>query len=114
MIPSPASILAREVRARDGRKVLQVRIELGVLQLEVGGRPDGLRPHGFVTYLDYLRHSAANRGQAPGASRRRGRCRPTSAPRPTASSSSFTTAASPGSLWGGTIRPFRTPTTRSP
>jgi hypothetical protein len=64
--PEPGEHLAREVRARDGRMVLQVRIELGVLQLEVGGRPDGVRPHGFVTYLDYLRHSAASRGLAPG------------------------------------------------
>ena len=64
--PEPGEHLAREVRARDGRMVLQVRIELGVLQLEVGGRPDGLRPHGFMTYLDYLRHSAASRGLAPG------------------------------------------------
>src|SRR5207248_5844637 len=64
--PEPGEILAREVRARDGRMVLQIRIELGVLQLEVGGRPDGLRPHGFSSYLDYLRHSAAGRGQAPG------------------------------------------------
>jgi hypothetical protein len=64
--PEPGEHLAREVRARDGRTVLQVRIELGVLQLEIGGRPDGLRPHGFVTYLDYLRHSAASRGLAPG------------------------------------------------
>jgi hypothetical protein len=64
--PEPGEHLAREVRARDGRTVLQVRIELGVLQLEVGGRPDGLRPHGFATYLDYLRHSAASRGLAAG------------------------------------------------
>ncbi len=64
--PEPGEVLAREVRARDGRTVLQVRVELGVLQLEVGGRPDGLRPHGFATYLDYLRHCAAGRGQVPG------------------------------------------------
>jgi hypothetical protein len=64
--PEPNEILAREVRARDGRMVIQIRIELGVLQLEVSGRPDGTRPHGFATYLDYLRHSAAGRGQAPG------------------------------------------------
>jgi hypothetical protein len=64
--PEPGEILAREIRARDGRTVLQVRVELGVLQLEVGGRPDGHRPHGFATYLDYLRHCAAGRGQAPG------------------------------------------------
>jgi hypothetical protein len=57
---------AREVRARDGREVLQVRIELGVLQLEVTGRPDGVRPHGFDCYLDYLRHVAARGGTARG------------------------------------------------
>lgn len=64
--PEPGEVLAREVRARDARSVLQIRIELGVLQLEVGGRPDGTRPHGFATYLDYLRYCAASRGQAPG------------------------------------------------
>ena len=42
--PEPGEVLAREVRARDGRSVLQIRIELGVLQLEVAGRPDGNRP----------------------------------------------------------------------
>lgn len=65
--PNPGEILAREVRARDGRTVLQVRIELGVLQLEISGRPDGHRPHGFSTYLDYLRHCAAGRGLVPGS-----------------------------------------------
>jgi len=64
--PESNEFVAREVRARDGRTVLQIRIELGVLQLEVEGRPDGVRPHGFATYLDYLRHRAAGRGQAPG------------------------------------------------
>jgi hypothetical protein len=61
--PEPGEVLVREVRARDGRTVLQIRIELGVLQLEVVGRPDGLRPHGCATYLDYLRHAAAVKGQ---------------------------------------------------
>ena len=57
---------SREIRARDGRMVLQIRVELGVLQLEVVGRPDGTRPHGFATYLEYLRYRAAGRGQVPG------------------------------------------------
>jgi hypothetical protein len=61
----PGEYLVREVRARDGRMVLQVRIELGLLQLEEEGRPDGTRPHAFKTYLDYLRHRAASRGLAP-------------------------------------------------
>src|SRR3954453_23012167 len=64
--PEPGEIIAREVRARDGRTVIQIRVELGVLQLEVGGRPDGSRPHGFATYLDYLRYRAAAREQSPG------------------------------------------------
>jgi UvrB/UvrC motif-containing protein len=64
--PEPGEVIAREVRARDGRMVLQVRVELGVLQLEQEARPDGTRPHQFNTYLDYLRYRAASRGLAPG------------------------------------------------
>ncbi len=63
--PEPGEVIAREVRARDGRTVIQVRVELGVLQMEVGGRPDGTRPHGFTSYLDYLRYRAAARGLEP-------------------------------------------------
>lgn len=64
--PEPGEVIAREIRARDGRMVVQIRVELGVLQLEVGGRPDGTRPHGFPSYLDYLRYRASRRGQAEG------------------------------------------------
>src|SRR5262245_32909076 len=67
--PEPGEVIAREVQARDGRTVLQIRVELGVLQLEVNGRPDGARPHGFATYLDYLRYRAAGRGSGDGSSR---------------------------------------------
>lgn len=54
----PGEITARTVRAADGREVLQLRIELGLLQMEIEGRPDGTRPHGFPTYFDYLQHEA--------------------------------------------------------
>jgi hypothetical protein len=64
--PEPGEVVAREVRARDGRMVLQIRVELGMLQLELEGRPDGVRPHSFASYLDYLRHRAAARGLSPG------------------------------------------------
>ncbi|HEX3726516.1 MAG TPA: UvrB/UvrC motif-containing protein [Pirellulales bacterium] len=50
----PGEISARLVRAADGREVLQMRVEMGVLQLEVEGRPDGQRPEGADTYLDLL------------------------------------------------------------
>ena len=64
--PEPGEVVAREVRARDGRNVLQIRVELGMMQLEVEGRPDGVRPHSFATYLDYLRHRASTRARPGG------------------------------------------------
>ena len=43
----PGRILARRITGEDGRERLQVRIDLGVLQFELEGRPDGARPGGF-------------------------------------------------------------------
>ena len=37
----PGEVAARVVRGSDGRDVLQMRIDMGLLQLEVDGRPDG-------------------------------------------------------------------------
>lgn len=53
------TIQARLVEATDGREVVQMRVELGVLQLETSGRPDGTRPHGCDTYFEYLRRQDA-------------------------------------------------------
>ncbi len=50
----PGEVLARLVKAADGREVLQMRVDMGVLQLETERRPDGTRPHGAETYYDYL------------------------------------------------------------
>jgi len=44
----------RIVKGDGGRDVLQMRIDLGVLQLETEGRPDGSEPEGAKTYYDYL------------------------------------------------------------
>lgn len=54
----PGMVQARLIRAKDGRELIQMRIEMGVLQLETSGRPDGTRPHGQRTYFDYLQHHA--------------------------------------------------------
>ncbi len=51
----PGEISARLVKATDGRQVVQMRIEMGVLQMEISGRPDGEQPEGFESVLDYLR-----------------------------------------------------------
>jgi hypothetical protein len=55
---------ARRVRTRDGRDVIQVRVDLGMLQIETEGRPDGNRPHGFSTYFEYLQAEAAKAEKA--------------------------------------------------
>jgi hypothetical protein len=47
----------RIVGGDDGRPKVQVRLDLGLLQIELEGRPDGLQPHGFASLLDY--HLAA-------------------------------------------------------
>ena len=44
---------ARIVRGDDSREVLQVRTPLGIEQYEMDGRPDGLRPHGMESALEY-------------------------------------------------------------
>ncbi len=54
----PGVAQARLVQARDGRQVIQLRVDLGVLQLETAGRPDGASPHGHATYHDYLKEQA--------------------------------------------------------
>jgi hypothetical protein len=50
----PATISVRLVAASDEREVIQMRVEMGLLQLEIVGRPDGHRPEGADTYFDYL------------------------------------------------------------
>ncbi len=52
----PGKISVRKIVGRDGREKIQTRIDLGVLQLECAGRPDGRRPHGFESLLDYHEH----------------------------------------------------------
>jgi len=59
----PGVVSARLVRAHDGREVLQMRIEMGLLQMEATGRPDGDRPGGADTYLDSLIQEAVHWGE---------------------------------------------------
>src|SRR5437763_1047185 len=54
----PGVVQARLVQAAGGRQVIQMRVDLGVLQIETTGRPDGTRPHGCATYFDYLKQQA--------------------------------------------------------
>jgi hypothetical protein len=50
----PQSISVRLIEGEDSRDLIQMRIDMGLLQLETIGRPDGEHPEGFETYYDYL------------------------------------------------------------
>jgi hypothetical protein len=54
----PGVVQARLVQAKNGRQIIQMRLDLGILQIETADRPDGTRPHGQPTYFDYLRQQA--------------------------------------------------------
>ncbi len=50
----PGEVAARFIKGQDGRMVLQMRLDMGILQMEVEGRPDGTFPGGANTYYDFL------------------------------------------------------------
>jgi hypothetical protein len=55
----PGAIKVRKIAGLDGREKLQLRIDLGILQMEMSGRPDGVRPQGFESLLAYHQDRAA-------------------------------------------------------
>ncbi len=50
----PGNVNVRIVRGDDSRDVIQMRVDMGLLQMETRGRPDGSRPKGYESYFDYL------------------------------------------------------------
>jgi UvrB/UvrC motif-containing protein len=66
----PDQISVRIVIGADGREKIQMRLELGLLQMELNGRPDGQRPEGVESWLEFYRqrqltHEAAHPDSAP-------------------------------------------------
>jgi hypothetical protein len=51
----PGRINARRVPGEDGREKIQVRLDLGVIQMEIDGRPDGRRIESTDSLLDFHR-----------------------------------------------------------
>jgi hypothetical protein len=47
-------MMVRRVPGKDGRMKVQMRLDLGILQMEEEGRPDGKRPHGMESLLAYF------------------------------------------------------------
>lgn len=49
----PGQITVRKITGDDGAVKIQMRLDLGLLQMEVSGRPDGRRPHGAESLLTF-------------------------------------------------------------
>jgi hypothetical protein len=56
----PGTINVRKVIGLDGRPKLQMRLDLGLLQMEMTGRPDGLKPHGHESLLEFYEQKLAD------------------------------------------------------
>jgi hypothetical protein len=50
----PGTINVRKINGLDGKPKLQMRLDLGLLQMELSGRPDGAKPHGYDSLLEYF------------------------------------------------------------
>lgn len=50
----PGKISVRKVLGTDGREKIQTRVDLGILQFEPDDRPDGTRPFGRDSLLEYF------------------------------------------------------------
>ena len=51
----PGQVVARRFKAKNGREKIQLRLDLGLLQMNAEGRPDGKRPFGHASLFDYYR-----------------------------------------------------------
>jgi hypothetical protein len=49
----PGQVVVRRFKAKDGKEKIQLRVDLGLLQMNVEGRPDGKRPFGHASLLEY-------------------------------------------------------------
>jgi len=50
----PGQVVVRRFIGRDGIEKIQLRVDLGLLQMNAHGRPDGKRPFGHPTLFDYF------------------------------------------------------------
>jgi hypothetical protein len=49
----PGMIKVRKILGSDGKEKIQLRIDLGLIQMETKGRPDGVEPHDYESLLEY-------------------------------------------------------------
>lgn len=54
----PGQIKVRKIMGSDGQEKVQLRLDLGLIQMEMNGRPDGQRPKGHESLLVWHLHRA--------------------------------------------------------
>ena len=67
----PGQVVVRKFKSKDGIERIQLRVDLGLLQMNAQGRPDGKRPFGHESLLEHYeaqlqKHRAANDGNEEG------------------------------------------------
>lgn len=72
------TINVRKITGADGKPKLQMRLDLGLLQMELTGRPDGHRPNGYESLLEFyedkLEHHKTKNGTPLGFALTRSQC----------------------------------------
>src|SRR3954467_13381031 len=63
----PGQVNVRLIRGNDGRPKLQLRLDLGLLQMELDGRPDGKRPHRAPTELEFQKRKLVSHQKRTGS-----------------------------------------------
>lgn len=63
----PGVINVRKIHGMDGAPKVQMRVDLGLLQMEMSGRPDGVRPHGCESLLEYFEKQLAEHRRRNGS-----------------------------------------------
>ena len=49
----PGQVVVRKFKAKDGQEKIQLRVDLGMLQMNAEGRPDGKRPYGCNSLFEH-------------------------------------------------------------
>ncbi len=67
----PGKVVVRKFKAKDGTEKIQLRVDLGLLQMNAEGRPDGKKPFGYLSLFEFYqsrlyKHLAAHNGSDEG------------------------------------------------
>jgi len=62
----PGQVAVRKFKGRDGVEKIQLRVDLGLLQMNAQGRPDGKRPYGHESLLEHYQTRLEKRRKTSG------------------------------------------------